>query len=69
MYYWFKRGQAVARYEVRKVSTTQYELTFIGPGVERIERFDSANALNDRQLALDRELVADGWQGPQGWNE
>jgi hypothetical protein len=69
MFYWFTRGPELCRYEVREVSPTHYELAIIGPGgVERVERFDTADALHQRQVALERELIAQGWAGPHGWN-
>ena len=69
MFYWFKRGTESLRYEAREVSPTRFELTIIGPdGVERVEHFASAEALHERQVALETELVAQGWIGPHGWN-
>jgi len=69
MFYWFKRGNDLVRYEAREVSRTQYELTIVGPdGVERVERFDDPTALHARQVGLERDLLANGWLGPHGWN-
>ena len=69
VFYWFKRGDAFVQYDVRQVSATRYELTFIGPdGVERVERYDTPDALHQRQRTLDSELTAEGWVGPHGWN-
>ena len=69
MFYWFKRGDAFVQYDVRQVSATRYELTFVGPdGVECVERYDTWDALHARQLALDCELAAEGWVGPHGWS-
>ena len=69
MFYWFKRGNESLRYEAREVSATRFKLTIIGPdGVERVERFASAEALHERQVALEGELQAQGWVGPHGWN-
>jgi len=43
VFYWFKRGDAFVQYDVREVSPTRYELTFIGPdGVECVEHFYEA---------------------------
>ena len=69
MFYWFKRGNESLRYEAREVSATHFELSIIGPdGGEQVERFDTADALHERQLSLERELAAQGWAGPHGWN-
>jgi hypothetical protein len=69
MFYWFKRGNESLHYEVREVSSTRFEMTITGPdGVERLEVFETADALHRRQLALERELQARGWTGPHGWN-
>ena len=63
VFYWFKRGDAVVQYDVRQVSASRYELTFIGPdGVECVERYDTPDALRLRQRALEAELAADGWE-------
>ena len=67
--YWFKRGDAFVQYDVRQVSATQYELTFIGPDrVECVERYDTPETLHARQRALDRNLAAGGWVRSSGWN-
>jgi len=69
VFYWFKRGDAFVQYDVREVSPTRYELTFIGPdGVECVEHYDTPDALHLRQRALESELAAEGWVGPHGWN-
>lgn len=69
MFYWFKRGNDLIRYEAREVSPAHFELRITGPdGVERVERFDTAEALHQRQLAFERELAQHGWAGPHGWN-
>jgi hypothetical protein len=71
MFYWFKRGAESLRYEARQVSPTQFELTIVYPdGVQRVERFDSADALHQRQVSLEHELIAQGWvvgQNQQGF--
>ena len=69
MFYWFKRGAESLRYESREVSPTRFELTIISAdGIEHVEQFETAEALHDRQLALERKLLAEGWVGPHGWN-
>ena len=68
VFYWFKRGDAFVQYDVRQVSATRYELTFIGPdGVECVERYDTPDALNLRRRALEAELAAEGWE-VRRWN-
>jgi hypothetical protein len=69
MFYWFKRGSESLRYESREVSPTRFELTIIGSdGIEHVESFETADALHERQLALEQELRVQGWAGPHGWN-
>jgi hypothetical protein len=69
MFYWFKRGDESLRYEVREISPTRFELTITSAdGIERLEVFETAGALHHRQLELERELTAQGWAGPHGWN-
>ena len=69
MFYWFKRGHESLRYEGREVSSARFGLTIVGPdGIERTETFETADALHERQLALERELHAQGWVDPHGWN-
>jgi hypothetical protein len=38
------------------------------PGIERVEAFETADAMHERQLAFERELHAQGWLSPHGWN-
>jgi uncharacterized protein (DUF2461 family) len=69
MFTWFRRGAEYLRYEAREISNGVYELTIMQPdGVETVERFTTEQALADRQLALHRELEAQDWTGPHGWN-
>jgi hypothetical protein len=69
MFYWFTRGNASLQYEALEVSPTRFELTMIGSdGIAHVEHFETADALHARQLALERELLAQGWVGPHGWN-
>jgi len=61
MFYWFKRGHESLKYEAREVSPMRFELTITGPdGIERMEHFETADALHSRQLVLECELVAEG---------
>ncbi len=69
MFWWFQRDGQFIRYESREIAKGAYELTIIMPdGTERVERFTDETALNDRQVELTRELEAEGWSGPHGWN-
>jgi hypothetical protein len=69
MFTWFRRGDEYLRYEAREIAKGAYELTILrSDGTETIERFSDQEALADRQLALQRELEAQGWTGPHGWN-
>ena len=69
MFTWFRRGDEYLRYESREIAKDAYELTILrSDGTETIERFSDQEALADRQLALQRELEAQGWTGPHGWN-
>ncbi|MGH9143826.1 MAG: hypothetical protein ACRD2I_22040 [Vicinamibacterales bacterium] len=69
MFTWFRRGNEYLRYEAREVSEGVYELTILrSDGTEATEQFPDQDALAGRQLALQRELEAQGWTGPHGWN-
>lgn len=69
MFTWFRRGAQYLRYESREIAAGIYELTIHShDGTERVERFSDQDALHTRQLALQRELEAEGWSGPHGWN-
>jgi hypothetical protein len=51
------------------VSSTRFELTVIGSdGIEQVEHFETADALHEREVAIEQELLAQGWVGPHGWN-
>jgi hypothetical protein len=69
MFWWFKRGDDYVRYEARQTGARAYELRFINvDGTERVEVFGDEEALSDRERALERSLVKEGWTGPHGWN-
>ena len=36
-------------------------------GSERVEQFDGASELAQRQTALEEDLRQAGWSGPHGW--
>lgn len=69
MFWWFeKRGQFL-RYEVRYLPEGGYEMRVVDTdGRERAEHFDDSDELTKRQLDFEKELLADGWTGPHGWN-
>jgi hypothetical protein len=69
MFWWFQRDGQFVRYEARTITAGVYELVErLADGTEVIERFTSESALKDRERALIRELDAQGWTGPHGWN-
>jgi hypothetical protein len=46
-----------------------FELRFIDVnGSERVETFDDARRLEERQRDLEQSLARDGFTGPHGWN-
>jgi hypothetical protein len=36
-------------------------------GAERVEQFDDPADLSKRQIAIEHDLAAEGWNGPHGW--
>lgn len=69
MIWFYERSGTFVRFETRDVPDRpgEYELVRIdADGREIVERFDDAEALLQRQLQLERRLVAEGWQGPHG---
>ena len=69
MFWWFERGGQFLRYESRETREGVFELRVTSPeGVERLETFEDSESLARRQLALEEDLVAQGWNGPHGWN-
>ena len=69
MFVWFQKGGAFLRYEARDLPNGSYELRIIeADGTERTETFNDSASLNKRQIDLERELAANGWTGPHGWN-
>jgi hypothetical protein len=67
MIWFFTRGSAQIDIEVRRIADTDgYELVVdYSDGSESVERFTSPRRLVERTLALQRELIADGWM-PSG---
>jgi hypothetical protein len=69
MFTWFRRNAEFTGYEARQNPAGAYELVVRqADGTERVETFANQEALLDRQLELQRELEAEGWTGPHGWN-
>ena len=69
MFTWFRRNAEFVGYESREIAPGAYELVIRQPdGTQRVEKFSNQAALLERQLALQRELEAEGWTGPHGWN-
>jgi len=67
MIWFFTRASAQIDIEVRRVADPDgYELVVdYSNGSESVERFTSPRRLVERTLALQRELIADGWM-PSG---
>ena len=69
MFWWFERGGRYLRCETRFVRSDRYEfVTTMPDGIERVEQFTKSDAMAERQTAIQRELEAEGWSGPHGWN-
>jgi hypothetical protein len=69
VFWWFERAGQFLRYESRQSKEGAFELRVMNPdGTERVETFEDGDALAKRQLALEEDLVAQGWNGPHGWN-
>ena len=62
----FSRADSVIRCEVRPVNDgSGYELVIDHPdAVVQIERFDGAEALNQRWIDVEGRLLRQGWRGP-----
>jgi hypothetical protein len=67
MFYFFRRGPATLRCEVRADSNGEgYELIVDRPdAMVSVERFGEPPALNRRWSELERTLLREGWSGPQ----
>lgn len=67
MFYFFRRGDALIRCEVRTDwDGDGYELVIDRPGaVVRIERFRRTGDLNQRWEEFEQGLLSEGWRGPQ----
>jgi len=63
----FEQGGKFIRCETRESGDGAFELVIQGPdGLERVERFDSAGALDARLMEVQRGYQATGWFGPYG---
>ena len=63
----FEQGGKFVRCETRDRADGIYELLIQGPdGVERVEQFATASALDERLMELERGFIASGWFGPYG---
>ena len=68
MFWWFEREGRYLRCETRSRPEGGYELHVINPdGAERVEQFDDPADLSRRQMAIEHDLLAEGWSGPHGW--
>jgi hypothetical protein len=69
VFWWFERGGQFLRYETRNISGVGYELRVVQPdGTECVENFVDSSDLTKRQRDVERDLAAQGWTGPHGWN-
>jgi hypothetical protein len=69
VFWWFERSGRYLRYEVRDLPDGRYEFLIVDTdGSERTEHFNGSSDLTKRQVDFERDLAADGWTGPHGWN-
>lgn len=69
MFWWFERNGVFLRCEVVDSPGGGYDLRISDPnGIERVEHFPDSSGLARRQQTVERELAAEGWTGPHGWN-
>lgn len=69
MFWWFERKGEFLRYEAREGRDGGFEFCVITPdGAERVERFADSADLAKRQAEFERQITAEGWTGPHGWN-
>jgi hypothetical protein len=68
MVWFYERQGSFVRCEARPVTDGQgFELVVTGPdGIERLERFETSDALARRQDEIERVFTTDGWTGPHG---
>jgi hypothetical protein len=67
MFYFFRRGTAVIRCEVRADwDRDGYELVIDrNDSMVRVEQFRGVRELNQRWTEFEGRLIRDGWRGPQ----
>jgi hypothetical protein len=69
VFWWFERNGRYMRCEVLQLPSGTFELRVVDPdGDERVERFTDSEELARRQVAVENELIAEGWSGPHGWH-
>jgi len=69
VFWWFERRGQFLRYEITDLPGGGYELRVIdADGTERVENFEDSSDLTKRQVDFERDLAAEGWTGPHGWN-
>ena len=69
MFWWFERHGVYVRCEVLDLPGGGYELRIVDPdGTEHAEHFSDSTDLAKRQRTVERDLTAQGWSGPHGWN-
>jgi hypothetical protein len=69
VFWWFERRGQYLRYEVRELPTGGYELRVVDPdGKQNVEVFANSSDLARRQAEFERQITAEGWTGPHGWN-
>jgi len=71
MFWFFRRGDALIRCEVRADWNREgYELVIDRTdAMVRVERFPGARELNQRWLEFEDGLIKSGWRGPQPYAE
>lgn len=62
----FEQGGKFVRCETRDRKDGGYELLIEGPDGTRVERFETAAALDERLMEVQRGYLASGWFGPYG---
>jgi hypothetical protein len=67
MFYFFRRGGAIVRCEVRSNADGEgYELIVDRPdAMVSVERFIEPPDLNKRWREVERTLIREGWDGPR----
>jgi hypothetical protein len=69
VFWWFERNGSYVRCEVLHLPAGSFELRVVAPdGAERVEQFTDSEELAKRQVAVESELISEGWSGPHGWH-